>query len=332
MAHHHSHGDRNAYYLNQLFTIAVCGALGGVAVMLWYSGTLRFMLHPKFFIWVLLGGLTLLALVVIRAVAVWRSVDAAPHTHDHDHEHCGHDHGDCDHPHEHGIQSVAQTTGFSAAAAPPALSAPAHHHDHDHDHGHDHSHDHGHNHDHGHDHDHGWAPWRYVVLLLPVVLYFLNLPNQGFTADASGGLNLAEFSFPKMALSKDKASIGFAELQQASLTPESRDYYEGKTIALTGQYYGNDPKRFTLQRFKIACCAADAVKLNAVIMVDPGSSESVDPDKYRNKWVEVKGRVHFFQKPGGNEYVTALILYPTKDDPLREQVKIIPPPSTPWVN
>src|SRR5262249_6847626 len=152
--------------------------------------------------------LTLLALVVIRAVAVWRSVDAAPHTHDHDHdhEHCGHDHGDCGHEHEHGIQSATQTTGFSAAATPPALSAPVHHHDHDH--GHNHSHDH------GHDHDHGWAPWRYVVLLLPVVLYFLNLPNQGFTADASGGLNLAEFTFPKMTLSKDKASIGFAELQQ----------------------------------------------------------------------------------------------------------------------
>ncbi len=65
--------------------------------------------------------------------------------------------------------------------------------------------------------------------------------------------------------------IGFAALQQASLTPESRDYYEGKTITLTGQYSGNDPKRFTLVRFKIACCAADAVPLNAVIMVDDKS-------------------------------------------------------------
>jgi hypothetical protein len=324
MAHDHSHGDRSAFYLNQLFTIAVCGALGGVAVMLWYSGKLGLMLHPKFYIWVLLGGITLLILVLIRAVAVWRSVDDVGHPHDHDHAHCGHDHGPCDHDHEHAIQSAAQTTGFSAAATPSALPAPAHHHHHDHDHEH--------GHDHSHDHDHGWAPWRYVVLLLPVVLYFLNLPNQGFSADASDNLAGLDLRAPTSVRSTGKAAVGFAELQQASLTPESRDYYEGKTITLTGQYSGNDPKRFTLVRYKIACCAADAVKLNAVIMIDPGSAESVDPDKYRNKWLEVKGRVHFFQKPGGSEYVTALILYPSKDDPFNDQVKIIPPPSTPWVN
>lgn len=298
MAHDHSHGDGNAYYLDQLFTIAVCGALGGVAVMLWWSGKISLMLHPKFYLWVLLGGITLLVLVVLRAAAVWQSVDAPDHTHDHDHDHahCGHDHGPCDH-----------------------------------DHGHDHSHDHGHGHD--HDHEHGWAPWRYVVLLFPVVLYFLNLPNQGFSADAGGSLNLEDFKAPDAVRSTGNLwNVGFAELQQASLTPESRDDYEGKTLALTGQYSGNDPKRFSLVRYKIACCAADAVKLNAVIMIDPHSAEKIDPDAYRNQWVEVKGRVHFFQKPGSSEYVTALILYPTKDEPLDKFLTKIPPPATPWVN
>lgn len=303
MAHDHSHGDSNAYYLNQLCTILVCGALGGVAVLLWWSGKISLMLHPKFYLWVLLGGITLLVLVVLRAAAVWRSVDelaAVPqHMHDRDHEHCGHDHAPCEHDHEH---------------------------EHDHDHGHEHSHDH------GHDHEHGWAPWRYVVLLVPVVLYMLNLPNQGFSADAGGTLNLADFQAPTSVRSTGTATVGFAELQQASLTPESRDYYEGKTITLTGQYAGADPKRFTLVRYKIACCAADAVKLNAVIMVDPQSTEKVDPDRYRNQWVEVTGRVHFFQKPGSNEYVTALILYPTKDEPLSQFIKKISPPATPWVN
>ncbi|HTU18260.1 MAG TPA: hypothetical protein VMG10_09405 [Gemmataceae bacterium] len=334
MAHDHSHGDRSAYYLNQLFTIAVCGALGGVAVMLWWSGKIALMLHPKFYLWVLLGGITLLVLVVLRAMAVWQSVDE-PITvpdHTHDHEHCGHDHGHCDHDHGHdpGIQTAAQTTGYSTAAASPAPSMPVHHH-HDHDHDHEHHH-HGHDHGHDHDHEHGWAPWRYVVLLLPVVLYFLNLPNQGFSADAGGNLNLADFKAPDALRSTGTATVGFTELQQASLTPESRDYYEGKTITLTGQYLGNDPKRFTLRRFKIACCAADAIPLNAVIMVDPQSSEKVDPDTYRNQWVEVKGRVHFFQKPGSNEYVTALILYPTSSEPLSHFIKKIPPPATPWVN
>ncbi len=166
-----------------------------------------------------------------------------------------------------------------------------------------------------------------------MVLYFLNLPNQGFTADVGDNplLNL-DLKTPTAVRSTGMATVGFAELQQASLTLESRDYYEGKTITLTGQYAGDDPKRFTLVRYKIACCAADAVRLNAVIMIDPDSSEKIDPDKYRNQWVEVKGRVHFFPKPGGNEYITALILYPTKDEPLDQFAKIIPPPATPWVN
>ncbi len=171
------------------------------------------------------------------------------------------------------------------------------------------------------------------MLLLPVVLYFLNLPNKTFSADAGGNVNIGALDAPTFVRDNGSAEIGFAELQQASLSPESRDYYEGKTITLTGQYSGQDPKRFTLVRFKIACCAADAVKLNAVIMVDAGSGEAIDPDKYRNKWVEVKGRVHFIQRPGSNEYLTALILYPIKEvEPLSQLVKIIPPPASPWLN
>jgi uncharacterized membrane protein YraQ (UPF0718 family) len=200
MAHVHSHAeDRNTYYLDQLFMIGISGALAGVTITLYYSGLLGRMLHPKFHIWVLAGGLSLLALVVLRAVAVWRSVDQEmghghshdhghPHSHDHDHDHgdggcCGHDH---DHGHDHG-------------------------HDHDHDHDHDH---HTHHHHEGGGtavrpaaaevqpgptslalavepasapaahvhagHEHGWAPWRYVVLMLPVVLYFLILSNPSF--------------------------------------------------------------------------------------------------------------------------------------------------------
>jgi uncharacterized membrane protein YcgQ (UPF0703/DUF1980 family) len=172
-----------------------------------------------------------------------------------------------------------------------------------------------------------------VVLLLPVVLYFLNLPNQGFSADAGGNeLAVLPLDTPTSVRSTGQVSVGFVELQQASLTQESRDYYEGKTVTLTGQYAGADSRRFTLVRYKIACCAADAVKLNAVIMVDPNSSESIDPDRYRNKWIQVSGRIHFFPKPGSNEFITALILYPTADESLRQLVRTIPPPASPWVN
>jgi uncharacterized membrane protein YcgQ (UPF0703/DUF1980 family) len=335
MAHDHSHADANAYYLEQIFTIAVCGALGCVAVLLWYSGKLTLMLAPKFHVWVLAGGITLLVLVVIRAIAVWRSVEeptAVPvHDHDHDHDHagCGHVHGHCHHEHHHeqGVQTAAQVTGVTATTSLP-LSAPPHEHTHDHDHDHDHSHDH--SHDHGH--DHGWAPWRYVVLLLPVVLYFLNLPNQAFSSGAGDLFRGVEVKLDTAVQSTGTAQVGFAQLQQASLTAEHRAYYEGKTVSLTGKYSGDDYKRFTLIRYKRACCAADAVPLNAVIMLDPASAERLDPDQMRNKWVDVTGRIHFINRPGTNEYITALVLYPTKDEPLNKLVRVIPQPANPFLD
>lgn len=173
-AHAHAeHGDdRYAFYLDQLFMIGACGAIAAVTILLWQSNLLGKMLHPKFHLWVAAGGVSLLALVVIRAIAVWRSVDTDAET---PHEHgptCGHDHGldhggECghDHGHDHGHGGEC-----------------GHDHGHDHGHGHAHSHapSHGHGHSHSHGHDHGAQPWRYVILLLPVFLYFLVLSNPVF--------------------------------------------------------------------------------------------------------------------------------------------------------
>jgi uncharacterized protein len=170
-----SKDSRAAYYLDQLFTIGVCGALAGVTIMLWRSGLSK-MLAEKFHIWVGLGGLSLLALVVVRAVSLWRSVDEsaeepADHGHSHGHAHgegaaCEHDHGiTTERGHSHGHDHIQpQTTGgsLSLALTPAAPIG--------------HSHSHGD----GADHDHGYAPWRYIVLLLPVALYFLILSNPAF--------------------------------------------------------------------------------------------------------------------------------------------------------
>src|SRR5438093_343377 len=142
---HHGHGDQ-AYYTEQLFNIAVCGAIGAVMVLMYFNGMVRFLFgeNNREQHWrVVLGGFGLLAIVLSRAVYVWFSVGKKPAAaHVHDHGDCGHDHGDCGHDH---------------------------HHEHEH-----------HEHDHVYDHDHGWAPWRLVLLLLPVVLFLLGLPKEGF--------------------------------------------------------------------------------------------------------------------------------------------------------
>src|SRR5262245_44671092 len=102
MAHAHSHEGEN-YYLDQLCTIGVCGALGGVAIMMYVQGMLQYILVKQFHLWVLLGGIALLVLVLVRAVALWFSAGrvshAHNHNHDHDHAHHHHDHG---HDHDHG--------------------------------------------------------------------------------------------------------------------------------------------------------------------------------------------------------------------------------------
>jgi uncharacterized membrane protein YraQ (UPF0718 family) len=185
MADVHDHAeDRSSFYLDQLFMIGVCGAIAAVTIMLWQSGLLQRMLHEKFHIWVALGGICLLTIVVLRAVAVWRSVDeeaAKPKSDKHDHGHdCGHSHG-CDHDHDHShehpgaveqVKPAPEPGGVMSLALAPAAAV-------GHTHSHSHSHAHGHSHSHG-GHEHGWAPWRYVVLLLPVMLYFLVLSNPAF--------------------------------------------------------------------------------------------------------------------------------------------------------
>src|SRR5215210_4190501 len=124
MAHSHAHAHDEAegtYFLDQLFTILVCGALGLVAVLMYRCGTLNRILVPMFHVPVLIGGGALLVMAVIRAVAVWQLAGARRMA---EPEVCDHDHG---HSHSHG---------------------------HDHAHGEDCGHDHGHAHAHSHSHAH----------------------------------------------------------------------------------------------------------------------------------------------------------------------------------
>jgi uncharacterized membrane protein YcgQ (UPF0703/DUF1980 family) len=317
--HDHHHGDSATYFYEQFCTIIACGALAGVTIGWYLRGPrgISLFIADRYHPMVLTGGIGLLLLVVIRAIALWKSVDSTEketinheHAHDHDHAHThDHDHGH-DHDHDH-----------------------AHSHDHDHDHGHDHHHDHAHDHahDHGHDHDHGWAPWRYVVLLFPVLLFFFNLPNSVFAGgkDVSGGVVLNGKQVVDQGFDE---SLTFNELESLALSPEGREKTEGKTVKLVGKFKGDDPKRFTLLRLKIRCCAPDAVPLNAVIMVDPDSPEKLPVSRLTNQWVSVKGRVRFLTRPGSSEYVPAVILYPTEKAPLDTLVEVVPAPADPYIN
>ncbi len=192
-----------------------------------------------------------------------------------------------------------------------------------------------HRHEHGHDHghEHAWAPWRFVVLLLPVVLYFL-IPTEALNAaygDKGAG---AQVSGPEKEVASKGAGFGvdFTQLETAALQPQLRDYYEGKIVRLTGKYVGNDNRQFTLVRYKINCFAADAVPLNAVIMIDPNSNAKLPLSKLRNQWVQVTGKVQFLKRRDNEAYVPALILDPTSEQPLEKMIKVLPRVDNPFLS
>src|SRR5947207_163558 len=98
MGHAHAHANsqgegEGTYFLDQLFTILVCGGVGLVAVLMYQTGMLSRILVSMFFIPVLLGGIAILVLAAIRAIAVWqlagarRADNADDRTHDHEHSH-----------------------------------------------------------------------------------------------------------------------------------------------------------------------------------------------------------------------------------------------------
>jgi hypothetical protein len=91
MAHVHFHGEGSArdYFTEQLLTILVCGLFGFAAVQMYRTDRLGF-LTPQFHLPVLLGGIALLLLVVLRAVAVWKEagrLQEQGHGHTHEHHH-----------------------------------------------------------------------------------------------------------------------------------------------------------------------------------------------------------------------------------------------------
>jgi uncharacterized membrane protein YcgQ (UPF0703/DUF1980 family) len=173
--------------------------------------------------------------------------------------------------------------------------------------------------------------------MLPVVLYILNLPNG--VLGARGTENLAGVADPEKELaSKGFApELGFKQLEAAAHSKESREENAGKTVRLIGMYAGDDDQRFNLARYQVKCCAADAVPLNAIVMLDPNSNEKIKPRDYRSKWVEVTGQLQFLQRPSSKdpkakEYIAAVIVYPKPDAPLKDLVKIIPQPPNPYLN
>jgi hypothetical protein len=312
MSHSHDHHhDAGAYYAEQLFTLGFSGAFGAIAIALYATGGLNVLLAQGILRYsVLAGGIALLALVLIRAVALWFAIVKPATGHAHNHDCCEHDH-----EHEHD----------------------RHHHEQehcDHDHSHGHSHDHSHGGD-GHSHDHGWWPLRYVVLMIPLI--FSPFVDALTASGVDPNVVDVNATFPD---SKGfMGTLGFKELDFAKDSESQRKFYEGKVAQLTGMLVPSPSERwFTLQRLKIRCCAADAVPLNAVVLIDESRVKDLPPDSeerllsfqaLNRKWVEVTAQIQFQQGPNG--WMPLLIVRPTPETGVKKLIRQIPPDPDPYL-
>lgn len=315
MAHSHDHSHDDGYFLDQICLVAMSGAFAAVCLSLyfWQRGMLNFMLAPQFHPYILFSGILLTAMTVIRAATLWRLAgenleqdapldehgahgDDCPHDH---HDHGGHAHADGGHHHEHSGDC-----------------------DHDHD-GHDHENSH------DHDHEHGWTPMKCVVLLAPIMFYLLGLPSElpvvadtarldmkqeasnysqivttGFTPLNQVVLVMGAYADNVPAVRKGAT---FKELEMAAADEQTREYWREyvKWVDVKGQFVPREqsPRHFSLVRFRMQCCRADAIPLKVRIICKEPVTQHKPGD-----WVIVTGRVEFRKNLNDNRYSAVLLV------------------------
>lgn len=312
MAHSHSHGEPNgSYFLDQLFTILLSGALGIAAISMYFNPLLLGkIVVPAFFLPILIGGIFVLLLALVRGVSLWQLAGklrpAAPastgHDHGHSHSH-SHAHG---HEHAHGDEPCG------------------------HDHGTDCGHDHSGGEAHGeeeHDHDHSWVPVRYMVLAVPFFLFVLGEPRRGYSDNdvksstggtlqqsvkrqglsmLAGGPALTRV-LKKPTFEQRTIQLRFNELVEAAAVPALQERYEGDIGIIRGQFFtipGTDSE-FTLFRVDMTCCAADSRILETRIISPVGvASLGFNP----GDWVLVQGSISFERDDKKKKWVPVLTL------------------------
>ena len=284
--HSHTHAPvEDPYYLDQLCLVGLSAAFGGICLALctWQRPMLKLILNQEQFVPYIAGsGIVLVLFAVVRAVLLWIEVGK-------------------------GAAHAHQATG---SATESCASCSDHHHP---------SENHGHSHG---DHEHSWAPWRYFLLLVPIVLFLMGLPNEMMVSAASiDASNLSQHpteigaaacvamgpSWSQVVLlslteqlgkheSGEAEMIDFQTLEGVAYRDDFRNHFRGKRVWVKGQF-APDPsnsKLFYLVRRRIQCCYADSIMLN-VPMLAKESIQHVN----QNDWIKVTGTIDYFKDDKG---------------------------------
>jgi len=156
-------------------------------------------------------------------------------------------------------------------------------------------------------HEHGWKPWRYIVLCLPIMLFFLGLPNQGFSSAKAIEVEDSDLNI------KDRGGnvihLDFRDLERWAFDEGKREWSEGRPGELKGQFVPGQPGRFfNLVRYKIPCCTADAIPIRVVVLYS-GDVSDIRP----NAWMEVTGQIQYRKQKDRDKYVPVLQLRSRQD-------------------
>jgi len=140
-----------------------------------------------------------------------------------------------------------------------------------------------------------------VILMLPVGLFLVNLPNKGFSIEHFGEDGAIEIG--SQVVAKDGELVArFKELETARLTQAGRDFFSGKPAKLKGMFVKVTDREFTLFRIQMTCCAADSLPLKVRII----APKPVDFEQ--RQWVEVTGRIQFRKLADRDEYIPMMLL------------------------
>ncbi|NBO91320.1 MAG: hypothetical protein EBV06_03240 [Planctomycetia bacterium] len=122
--------------------------------------------------------------------------------------------------------------------------------------------------------------------------------------------------------------MSFLRLENAAQDANLRQYYLGKTVAMSGRFSGSD-RGFMLVRYKYNCCAADAVPLQAYLVPDD-PNKGVPAQRYQGKWVKVAGRIDF--RPDRKGGYTPFIVLPITEKTAWEKIILeIEQPANPFI-
>lgn len=168
------------------------------------------------------------------------------------------------------------------------------------------------------------------MLLIPTLLFCLDVPQEGFASVADG--NLPELIPVRVA---DRGPLGrevrYTELQEVANAPDRRADWEGKTVTLKGRLIVSEKGELSLVRMVIPCCVHHYFVVQIPVVIEPTGAPlqnlaGVFPKRSQVSWVQVTGQIQFRIRRTDRDAPPVLVLVVRRNDkrPLQSLITELP--------